>query len=318
MSGSWQQREEELLRLHRARPGLWRKGPRASWILRWLASQIFAERWGPPVAPPIPDPEPGECTVTFLGHASVLLRYATARVLFDPCFTSSIYSLRRRRPAVLPAGTIEDLDAVLVSHAHADRLNQKSLTLLERRLTLVVPAETGGADELGFVHVAELEPWQAMRIGALTVTAVPARHTVGLMGHGLALGYVVEGPGPTVYYAGDTGYQPAFAEIGHRFKPAIALLPIAGYRPLGLRAEHLSPLDAIYAREDLGGPLLIPVAHSAFAFGYEPIDEPLAWLREEVLLRSLEEKVAILEPGASIVVGAPSGGRAVANDSGER
>lgn len=301
-SRSYADRAAELLRLHRARKGLWRSGVRASFLLRWLGSQLFAEKWGPPVAPPIPNPEPGECTVTFLGHASVLVRYASARVLFDPCFATSLRSVRRHRPAVLPAGTIEDLDAVLVSHAHSDRLHARSLTLLERRLTLVVPAETGGADALGFVHVAELEPWQEMRIGGLKVTAVPAQHTVGMLGRGLALGYIVEGDGPTVYFAGDTGYQAAFTEIGHRFRPSIALLPIAGYRPLGLRREHLSPLDAIYAREDLGGPLLIPVAHSAFPTGYESIEEPLEWLRDEIMRRNLEDHVAILEPGASIVV----------------
>ncbi len=297
------ERSAALLRAHRARPGLWRRGLRASWLLRWLGSQLFAARWGPPVAPPIPDPSPGECTITFLGHASVLVRYAGARLLFDPCFATSIRSMRRRRPAVLPAGTIEDLDAVLVSHAHPDRLHHRSLELLERRLTLIVPAGTDGADALGFVHVAELEPWQQMRVGAITVTAVPAQHTVGVLGRGLALGYVIQSDGPTVYFAGDTGYQPAFAEIGHRFRPAVALLPIAGYRPLGMRQEHLSPLDALFAREDLGNPLLVPIAHSAFPTGYEPIEEPIDWLREEVALRGLDDRVAILEPGASIVVG---------------
>ena len=46
--------------------------------------------------------------------------------------------------------------------------------------------------------------------------------------------------------------------------PGKALLPIAGYEPLAMRETHMSPLDALYALEDLRADVLIPIAHGSF------------------------------------------------------
>jgi len=96
-----------------------------------------------------------------------------------------------------------------------------------------------------------------------------------------------------------------FAEIGRRFQPDVALLPIAGYDPLELRDEHLSPLDACCAFEDLNARLLIPTSYGAFPLGYEPLDAPVAWLRDLARDRDwaradAERRVAILDPGQSV------------------
>lgn len=156
---------------------------------------------------------------------------------------------------------------------------------LGRRFRKVIELEPGGTHELPHL--------------GLQVTAVAARHRVG--GGRPALGFVVRGDGPTVYASGDTGYFAGFAEIGARFHPDVALLPISSYRPRSLRRGHLSPLDAIYAFEDLGAQLLVPIHHGDFALGYEPLGEPAAWLRELERARRLEGRVAWLEPGQSCV-----------------
>ncbi len=68
---------------------------------------------------------------------------------------------------------------------------------------------------------------------------MPVRHS-GTRGLGDyvrrgACGYVVRTrPAHCVYVAGDTGYFSGFAEIGRRFHPDVALLPIAGYEPAGV------------------------------------------------------------------------------------
>jgi hypothetical protein len=90
----------------------------------------------------------------------------------------------------------------------------------------------------------------------------------------------VRTPDATVYVAGDTGYFSGFAEIGRRFRPDVALLPIAGYEPASFREEHMSPLDAVYAFEDLGARVLIPTSYGSFPLSYEPLGAPLEWLHE--------------------------------------
>jgi L-ascorbate metabolism protein UlaG (beta-lactamase superfamily) len=298
-------RAQALERAHRERLSLLRTvehGRLQSWLWRWAVGLLTRPRV--PVlarAPAIPRPGPGECALTFVGHATVIVRYARGRAITDPCFARSLRTLRRARPACLPPGALDGIDLVLISHAHADHLHRASLGRLDRATTVIVPPGTSGADGLGFARLVELEPGASFEAGGLSVTAVAAHHRVGWLGRRRAVGYVLRGDGPTVYFAGDTGYSSAFEEIGARFRPDVALLPISGYRPRALRRDHLSPLDALQAFEDLGARLLLPIHHSAFMLGYEPLDEPIAWLLSLVGQRGLRERVAWLEPGESCV-----------------
>ena len=299
-------RAHELDELHRKRGSLALHGGVPSFVLRWFLARLPALLGGPHQLarrppPPIPMPAAGECSVTFIGHATALVRYARARVLTDPLFARSLYSLRRLRPAGLPDGALESIDVVLLSHGHVDHLHRASLERLERRATIVAPAGVRLPRKLGFADVHHVRAGDAVSVAGLDITAVAAQHRVGLLGHGRALGYVVRGDGPTVYFAGESGYFPGFMEVGSRFRPDVALLPISGYRPLALRHDHLSPLDAIYAFEDLGAHLLVPIHHGAFALGYESPAEPLIWLRSLASQRHLEQLIAWLEPGESCV-----------------
>lgn len=281
-------------------------GGAPSWLWQWLRAMMPSALGGPPLLqrrppPPIPMPAAGECALTFIGHATTLIRYARARVLTDPCLARSLYSLRRVRPPVLPDGALENVDLVLISHAHSDHLHRPSLERLDRSATIIVPFGCHGADKLGFKDVLHLRAGDAFNVAGLSITAVPAHHRVGLFGRQRALGYVLRGDGPTIYFAGDSGYFSGFSEVGLRFKPDVALLPISGYRPLPLRRDHLSPLDALYAFEDLHAQLLVPIHHGAFALGYETMTEPLMWLRSLALARKLDARIAWLEPGESCV-----------------
>jgi L-ascorbate metabolism protein UlaG (beta-lactamase superfamily) len=302
---SFAERRAELELLHRQRRAekIASDDRSGSWLYRWARALIAPPRGRRPVGPPppIPLPSTGECVITFVGHATLLLRYAHARLLTDPCFARSLYSLRRAQPCALPDGALEGLDLVLLSHRHPDHLHRPSLERIDRAATVVVPAGEAGADGLGFRRVVELEPNETLTVAGVEITAVPVRHRVGLFGRGPATGYVIRGDGPTAFFAGDTGYFEGLAEVGERFRPDVALLPISGYRPRALRRDHLSPLDAVYAFEDLGAQLFVPIHHSSFPLGYEALSEPLTWLHSLESARKLSGRIAWLEPGASMV-----------------
>lgn len=312
VAADFRARARELDAAHRRRGSLTLHAGVPSWLLQWLAARMPAALGGPPLLPrrpppPIPVPATTECALTYIGHATTVIRYAHARVVTDPCLARSLYSLKRLRPPALPPGALEGVDCVLLSHAHADHLHRPSLERIDRSATLLLPA--GGPARslaaLGFQNIVEVRAGDVTEVAGLEVTAVPAQHRVGLFGRGRAFGYVVRGEGPTVYFAGDTGYFDGFLEVGARFRPDVALLPISGYRPLALRRDHLSPLDALYALEDLGAQLMLPIHHGAFALGYEPPAEPLIWLHSLATTRGLEERIAWLEPGESCVARRP-------------
>jgi L-ascorbate metabolism protein UlaG (beta-lactamase superfamily) len=261
--------------------------------LRYLATAFERLRSGTDPVPALPVARPPEGTVslTFVGHATVMITTARTRLLTDPLLERSLYGLRRAKEAGIHDADVDDVDLVLISHAHRDHLSPTSLRRILRDVPIVVPPRCKGlVARLGFLNIDEIAPGRSVQHADVEVTAVPVRHSGhgGVGGaHRGACGYVIRAQGTCFYFAGDTGYFSGFSEIGRRFQPDVALLPIGGYEPAGFRDEHLSPLDALYAFEDLGARVLIPICHGSFPLSYEPLDAPAAWLRQAARQRGL-------------------------------
>ena len=93
-------------------------------------------------------------------------------------------------------------------------------------------------------------------IGGLTLTCTEARHFSGRYLYRdttLWASWAVAGPRHRVFFGGDTGYTPAFAEIGARLGPFdLTLLPVGAYND-AWHAIHMDPEEAMRAHGDLGG-----------------------------------------------------------------
>ena len=125
------------------------------------------------------------------------------------------------------------------------------------------------------------------------VTGVPNTWFLAIRMH------VLRGDGPSAYLCGDSGYFSGFASLGERFAPDVALLPIGGFVPASFRSRHMSPLDALYAFEDLRARILVPIHHGAFALSYEELDEPARWLVELAKARGVRDHVMVMAAGQS-------------------
>ena len=77
------------------------------------------------------------------------------------------------------------------------------------------------------------------------------------------------------------------------------MLPIGGFYPTSFRNRHMSPLDALYAFEDLRARLLVPIHHGAFPLSYERLDEPARWLTELASARGVRDHVLVMAAGQS-------------------
>jgi L-ascorbate metabolism protein UlaG (beta-lactamase superfamily) len=299
------ERAKELDHQHRCRT----RGVAPSGLVRVLSLRLLRTALRRLFSPPrrailrqVAQPSPGHVTVTFIGHASVMLTTNRARILVDPYLSDFLAGIRRREAARLADSDAEQVTLVLISHAHRDRLHVPSLRRLPRGAVVVVPPKCASlVARLGFSQVSELAPGQTFEHADVEITAVAARHDGrrGLFDRSWrsTCGYIVKCADASVYHAGDTAYFSGFAEIGRRLHPDVALLPIAGYDPPSQRSDHMSPLDAICAFEDLGAKLLVPVGYGSFPVGYEPEDEPLTWLREICRERGLSERLLVLRPG---------------------
>jgi L-ascorbate metabolism protein UlaG (beta-lactamase superfamily) len=264
----------------------------ATWIARWFRPPA------PATLEPLPAVAPGQVAITFAGHATSLVRFADLAIAIDPMLGRWLGGARRAvEPGLAPADLL-GVELILISHRHADHLHLATLARMPRTATVVVPP--GAAPDLaplGFARVVELAPGSDLSLRGVHVVATPIHHGDDPRASGLA--YVILGDGPRVYACSDGAYFSGFAEIGARFAPDIALLPIGGYWPRSFRRRHCSPLDALYAFEDLRARVLVPVHHGAFALSYERLDEPARWLLELAAERGVRSGVRVLAPGQS-------------------
>ena len=276
--------------------GLELQGPGG--LFKWLSARQHGPWSGYRDLPPGPPPPArvglGELRVTFVNHATTLVQVDGLNVLTDPIWSERASPVswagpRRVRPPGLRFEDLPRIDVVLVSHAHYDHLDLPTLSRLARafpRAHFYVGLGAGALlREQHIRNVRELDWWEELKLGAVTLAAVPARHfsNRGLCDRDRTLfaGYVLRGPAGAVFFAGDTGYGPHFRAIAQRYGPLrLAILPIGAYKPEWFMGEiHMSPAQAVLAHEDLRARTSVAVHFGTFDLADDGEDEPPQALR---------------------------------------
>ena len=206
-------------------------------------------------------------SVSFLGHATVLLDVMGVRVLTDPVLRPRLMFLQRVVPA-LQTAAYDGVDVVVISHLHHDHCDLPSLAKLGRDARIVVPS--GGDDFLrgnGFRNVVAMRPAQSHRVGPVTLTATPAVHDGTRKPFGptaAAVGYLITSTDSRIYFAGDTDLFPGMRDLAPQLD--LALLPVWGWGP-NLGPGHLDPARAAHAVEMLRPRRAVPI-HWGTLFPY--------------------------------------------------
>lgn len=245
-------------------------------------------------------------TVTWIGHATVLVQMDGKAILTDPVWSRRAGPFARiGAPRISAPGVrLEDLppiDCVLISHNHYDHLDVHAIEHLARNtLTeFFVPLglESWMRDR-GAVHVHELDWWAHTRVHGLNISCTPAQH---FSGRGLTdrnatlwAGWSVEGRTRKLFFGGDSGYGPKlFKEIGVQLGPFdLALLPIGAYAPRHLmRPVHMDPAEAVQASLDLQARAVLGMHWGTFSLTDEKADDPPKRLEEAVRARNLPHEM---------------------------
>jgi L-ascorbate metabolism protein UlaG (beta-lactamase superfamily) len=191
---------------------------------------------------------------------------------------------------------------VLISHNHYDHLDLEALRRLSARgeSTFIVPAR--GAQLLRSENVGpvqELDWGESLSLTGFTIHCVPALHfsSRGITDRNVTLwcGYVIESPERLVYFAGDTGFGPHFAQIREKFgSPRLALLPIGAYEPRWFMSRvHMAPDEAVRAHDILAAGTSIAIHHGTFRLTDEAIDAP----RKQLIACARQESFLVLNNG---------------------
>ena len=267
-----------------------------------------------PIAPAPRHPQPStwpndRLTAAWLGHSTVLLNFGgftilTDPVLFDRCgFRLPFFTIGPKR-LTQPALTIEQLppiDLILLSHAHFDHLDTRTLRRFPRSTQVVTAPRTRDLLRGSKLRdITELAWGETVTVkapaGSLVVRAFQVNHWGARMQYDNYRGYngyLLERHGRRVLFGGDTAYTDRFAELRDARGYDLAIMGIGAYQPW-IRA-HCTPEQAIAMANAAGARYLMPVHHQTFKHSFEPFEEPIE--RFTAALEAEPERIALCQIG---------------------
>ena len=252
--------------------------------------------------------------VTYIGHATVLIEIGGQTLLTDPNFDETLgrFLPRVSKPGIALAD-LPSVDAILLTHAHADHLSFRSLSELRRDVPLFAPpAIAAWLIKRGYSHAQPLPADARVGLGSVMIHAAAAQHSGSRYSvdrwRSAANMYLIDAEKETCFFAGDTGLVPhthqLVREIVHETDRIldVALLPI-GHAPWwkpGFRRGHLTVHDALHLFEKLQARYLIPYHWGTFEHVTSGAYDAINKLKLLLPGYARRADVRILEPGHTL------------------
>jgi L-ascorbate metabolism protein UlaG (beta-lactamase superfamily) len=272
-----------------------------------------------PIAPAFIKPEPqtwreDNLTASWLGHATVLVNFFGVWIITDPVLMPRIgirlpfltIGPKRLTAAALSFAELPRIDLVILSHAHFDHIDRRTLKLFPKATRVITAAHT--RDLLRgtkFGEVIELNWNKSVRLKLrgmeIEVTAFRAQHWGARMQydeHRHYNSYVISRNKRRIIYGGDTAMTNAFERLRDGKPFDLAIMSIGAYDPW-IRA-HATPEQAIAMADAAGARFIMPAHHQTFRLSVEPFREPIE--RFTRALAREPERIALREIGETFVL----------------
>ena len=288
---------------------------------RWfthLAREWTVESWRP-LLPLAAKPTPltwsdTTLTASWLGHSTVLINLCGINILTDPVLFPRVgirlpgltIGPKRLTPPALRTRELPRIDLVLLSHAHFDHLDTRTLHRIRGRPHCVTASRTGDLLRwMRFRSTTELRRGETTEIrtdrGSVRVLAFPVRHWGARLRrdyHRGYNGYIIERDGCSVIFSGDTAFTDSFAALRRRAPYDLALMSIGAYDPwIG---SHANPEQAVAMANMAGADHIMPLHHQTFRLSAEPFHEPIE--RFEAALQREPSRIALRAIGETFTL----------------
>jgi L-ascorbate metabolism protein UlaG (beta-lactamase superfamily) len=276
-----------------------------NYLTEIVIPSIFKPRKGKRAAALFPEILPNQVGVTWIGHASFLIQTDRHAILIDPNWSKWLKVVKRLRHPGLNLEELPAIDLVLVTHAHFDHLDKKTLRAVAANQPIVVPEHVGELVKgIGFQKIYELQCWKSFQLDDIKITLTPSFHWGARLLHDQHRGFggfLIEHGGRTIFHCGDSAYFSGFQEIGKKADITVALLPIGAYDTPTGRDVHMNPEEALQAFQELQAKILIPMHYGTFPLSYEPLEEPPQRLLKEADKRGITDRMRVLNEGETVV-----------------
>lgn len=267
-----------------------------------------------------------EPTITWIGHASLLVQMGGLNILVDPVFSRRVSPVRfagpkRHQPPGLSVAQLPHIDVVAISHNHFDHLDHGSVHAVAQQAggapTFLVPkgvdrwfarhvpgAVMGGARPT--VHGFE---WHEdfgvpTASGDVAFHFLPVQHwssRSALRRNDTPWGsWAMLHPSCRFWYSGDLGYSEDPKRIGEQFGPFdFAAIGIGAYAPRWfMHPQHVDPAEAVQVMLDVGAAAAVGVHWGTFPLSDESLDQPPKDLAAAVAARGLAaERFTVMRHG---------------------
>ena len=258
-----------------------------------------------PVVPAPVRPNPGSwsndtISAAWIGHATVLINFFGTMIITDPVFSERIglnilglFTLGPKR-LVEPALTFAELptvDLILLSHAHMDHTDLRSLAKFHSSIPIIMAKNTSDIiSGLNKQRVQELDWGEKAELGGVMIEALRVNHfgwrypwehdrSRGYQEGRSFNGYLLTKGGKSVVFGGDTAYQENFRQLVQRgITVDLAIMPIGAYDPW-IRV-HANPEQALAMSGHMNAAAILPVHWNTFTLSSEPQHEPIERLKK--------------------------------------
>ncbi len=249
-------------------------------------------------------------SVTFVKHASILIKDVESYLLIDPVFSDIYWFIEDFSPFTFDPRKIIKPDHVLVTHGHYDHLDKSSLRLLDKETHVISPLGYDAVfQDLNMKNRTRLDWYETYRNGDSSITFLPSNHWTmrnPLRGPNRSLwgGYMIKTAADyTIYLMGDSGYFDGFEEIGRDFDIDLAVINLGAYEPRWFMASsHMNPREAVRVFKELKAAKLMIVHWGTFRLGDEPVHFPPADLKRELEKEGLLDRLVDIRHGETFFI----------------